>query len=214
LEKVFAQPEQALPLLRETYQTASSEADKLIYAHILGIMGDSTGADTLAQAVIAREWDKGWKYTGMGQYGPSMSPLDSLIIALGRTRRDIALQPILARVEQLGPDHGLSHHRAMAEALETLGDPAAAEPLARLLQKPGMTGHSYADIRTAMRNIPPSPTDNSTRECSLRELMLARALYRCGDYQGLGKKILGQYAHDLRGHYARHALAILDEKKR
>ena len=148
----------------------------------------------------------------MGQYGPSMSVLDSQIIALGRTRRDMALQPILAKVGQLGPEHALSHHRAVAEALETLRDPAAAQPLAKLLQKPGMTGHACTDVQMAMRDIPPSSTDNTTRECSLRELMLARALYRCGDYEGLGRKILEQYARDLRGHYARHALAILQEK--
>jgi len=47
----------------------------------------------------------------------------------------------------------------------------------------------------------------------LRELYLARALYRCGDYEGLGKKILKEYARDLRGHYARHAQTILKEKK-
>jgi flavin-dependent dehydrogenase len=215
LEKIFAEPEQALPLLRAAYQAASSEKDKLTYAHILGIMGDPTGADTLAQAVTTKEWDEGWRYTGMGQYGASMSVLDSLIIALGQTtRRDVALQPILAKVRQLGPEHVLSHHRAVAEALEALGDPAAAKPLAELLQKPGMTGHAYVDIETAMKNIPPSATDNTTRECSLRELMLARALYRCGDYQGLGRKILEQYAQDLRGHYARHALAVLHEKSR
>jgi hypothetical protein len=148
----------------------------------------------------------------MGQYGPSVSVLDSLIIALGRTRRDVALQPILAKVKQLGPEHVLSHHRAVAEALETLGDPAAARPLAELLQKPGMTGHAFMDIETATKDIPPSPTDNTTRECSLRELMLARVLFRCGDDQGLGRKILEQYAKDLRGHYTRHALAILRER--
>lgn len=212
LEKIFAEPEQAMPLLRAAYQAAGSDKDKLTYAHILGIMGDATGADTLAKAVSARQWDEGWKYTGMGQYGPSMSVLDSQIIALGRTRRDMALQPILAKVGQLGPEHALSHHRAVAEALETLRDPAAAQPLAKLLQKPGMTGHACTDVQMAMRDIPPSSTDNTTRECSLRELMLARALYRCGDYEGLGRKILEQYARDLRGHYARHALAILQEK--
>ena len=143
-----------------------------------------------------------------------MSVLDSQIIALGRTCREVALQPILAKVRQLGPEHALSHHRAMAEALETLGDPAAAKPLAELLQKPGMTGHAFTDVQTAMHDIPTSPTDNTTRECSLRELMLARALYRCGDYQGLGRKILEQYAQALRGHYARHSLAILSEKGR
>jgi len=214
LEKIFVAPEQALPLLREAYQTAGSEKDKLAYAHILGMMGDPTGADTLATAVAAQEWDEGWKYTGMGQYGASMSPLDSLIVALGRTRQDAALEPILSLVRQLGPQHVLSHHRAIAEALETLGNPAAAEPLAELLREPTMMGHAYTDVETAMKDIPPSPTDNTTREYSLRELMLARALYRCGDHAGLGRKILEQYAQDLRGHYARHALAILQEKQR
>jgi hypothetical protein len=213
IEVLFTQPGQALPLLREAYATADSKQARLTYAHILGILGDPTGTDTLVEAVNANPWDEGWKYTGMGQYGPSMSRVDSLIIALGRTRREKALAPILAKVRQLGPEHALSHHRAVAMALETLADPAAADALAELLQKPGMAGHAYTDIDIAMRNIPPSPTDNSTRECSLRELILARALYRCGDRQGLGGEILRQYAQDLRGHYARHALAILKGKR-
>jgi hypothetical protein len=213
IEVIFAQPEQALPLLREAYATAESGPAKLTYAHILGIMRDPTGVDTLVEAVKAREWDKGWKYTGMGQYGPSMSELDSLIIALGRTGRDEALEPILAKVRQLRPDDALSHHRAVAEALETRANQAAAKALAELLQKPGMAGHAYPNLDVATKNIPPGPEDNSTRECSLRELILARALYRCGDAEGLGEKILREYARDLRGHYARHALAILQEKQ-
>ena len=48
---------------------------------------------------------------------------------------------------------------------------------------------------------------------SLRELILARALYRCGDHNGLGKKTLGAYSNDFRGHYATHARAILGERK-
>jgi hypothetical protein len=43
-------------------------------------------------------------------------------------------------------------------------------------------------------------------------LLLARALYRCGDYQGVGRKILETYAQDLRGHLARHAQAVLKGK--
>ena len=212
IEVVFTQPEQALPLLRAAYASADSNQAKLTYAHVLGILGDPTGAAALADAVKARQWDKGWKYTGMGQYGPSMSVLDSLIIALGRTRQKEAQEPILAKVRLLGPDDALSHHRAVAMALETLANPSAAPALAELLQKPGMTGHAYPDLSAATRSIPANPEDTSTRECSLRELMLARALYRCGDYEGLGEKILKEYAQDLRGHYARHALAILKEK--
>ena len=52
-----------------------------------------------------------------------------------------------------------------------------------------------------------------SRRDSLRELVLARALYRCGDYQGLGEKILRQYIDDLRGHLSRHAQAVLQKGK-
>lgn len=212
IEIVYAQPEAALPLLRQAYRRATSEEDKLTYAHILGIMGDDAGTEPLAEAVKQRQWDEGWKYTGMGQYGLSMSPVDSLIVALGRTGRKEALDPIIEKVAQLGPEHAMSHHRAVAMALEAQRDPSAAKPLADLLHKPGMTGHAYTDIKRVMTSIPPSPVDNSTREVSLRELILARALYRCGDDDGLGESILREYARDLRGHYARHAMAILLEK--
>jgi hypothetical protein len=52
------------------------------------------------------------------------------------------------------------------------------------------------------------------RRVSLRELLLARALYRCGDYQGLGEKVLKEYTSDLRGHLARHATAVLEKGRR
>ena len=209
LEIIFTQPQQALPLLQTAYAAADSEDAKLTYAHILGIMNDPTGVQTLAQAVKARDWDKGWKFTGMGQFGACMSELDSLIIALARMRDREALGPIIEKVKQLSAEHALSHHQAVAAALETLGDPAAAEALAELLGKPGMTGYALTDISQARQNVPASGTDTSTREYSLRELFLARALYRCGDSDRLGERILKEYARDLRGHYARHAQAVL-----
>jgi hypothetical protein len=41
---------------------------------------------TLVSAVEAADWDKGWDFRGMGQFGPSLSKLDRLIIALGPAR--------------------------------------------------------------------------------------------------------------------------------
>jgi HEAT repeat protein len=149
----------------------------------------------------------------MGQYGMSLSELDSLIVALGRTRDGRALETILEKVEQLNVDSEFSHCRAVAMALESLGEPAAAKPLALLLAKPGVQGHAFTDIDRASRGIPASATDTITRNNSLRELVLARALYRCGDYEGLGEKILKEYASDLRAHYARHAGAVLQQKQ-
>ena len=108
----------------------------------------------------------------------------------------------------------LSHFRAIALALEALGDPAAAQPLAGLLSLPGLSGHAVTNIQTALQpeNNPPRGTENGVRDKVLPELHLARALYRCGDFEGIAEKILRSYANDLHAHYARHAQAILSEK--
>jgi len=212
LEIVLAQRENAMPLLRKAYERAQTKKSKLAYAHVLGMLGDSAGAGTLAEAVRSGQWDKGWNYTGMGQYGMSLSELDSLIVALGRTRSEQGLDPILEKVAQLDAASEFSHCRAVAMALESMGDPAAAKPLAELLKKPGITGHAFADIDEAQRRTPPSDVDTETRNRSLRELILARALFRCGDYRGLGEKILKNYERDLRAHYARHAHAVLRQE--
>jgi hypothetical protein len=211
LEIILAHRQQALPMLIKAYENAQAKKSKLVYAHILGMLGETTGAGTLVEEVRSRDWDKGWNYTGMGQFGMSMSELDSLIVALGRTHDRRALQPILEKVEQLNVESEFSHCRAVAIALESLGEPTAAKSLATLLSKPGIQGHAYTNINRARNEIPSNPTDTVTRNNSLRELVLARALYRCGDYHGLGEKILKEYAKDLRAHYARHASAVLNE---
>ncbi|MBW7990751.1 MAG: FAD-dependent oxidoreductase [Planctomycetes bacterium] len=213
LEIVLAHLKETMPLLRRAYDVAEDEKAKLKYAHVLGMLGHSCGSGTLIEAVKSSPWDKGWNYTGMGQYGASISELDSLIIALGRTRDKQGLKPILEKVEQLDANNEFSHYRAVAIALETLNHPNAAEPLAKLLKKPGMTGHAFMDINTARHRTPSNPVDTLTRNRSLRELVLARALYRCGDYKNIGKTILTEYASDLRGHYARHARDVLKEQE-
>jgi len=212
LEVILAHQQEALPLLKKAYEEAQAEKVKLVYAHILGMLGDPIGAGTLVEEVRSRDWDKGWNYTGMGQFGMSLSELDSLIIALGRTRDLRTLETILEKVEQLDLESEFSHCRAVAMALESLGEPAAVKPLAMLLTKPGIQGHAFTNIDRARLETPDNPVDTSTRNKSLRELILARALYRCGDYKGLGEKILKEYANDLRAHYARHASAVLQQK--
>ncbi len=148
----------------------------------------------------------------MGQFGAALSPLDVLIIQLGQTGSRQALPAILEKVALLDARKDFSHHRAVGLALELLADPAAAQPLAELLAKDGMTGYVQRDLATAKQQGMSGGTNaERTRRESLRELMLARALYRCGDFQSVGQQILEAYAHDLRGHLARHATAVLDE---
>jgi len=220
LEVLLAQPREALPLLRQAYREAKDDAARLVYAHVLGMMHDAAGAETLARTVREAEgWDKGWDFRGMGQFGRSISPLDSYVIALGRTRRPEGLGPILEKVRLLDASRAFSHHRAAALALEALGPALSAEgrrraagALADVLEKPGMTGHATTTLQEAHQKAAVGGrTATRPRNQSLRELLLARALYRLGDHEGVGERILRTYARDLRGHYARHARAVLND---
>jgi len=210
LEILLWDKARSMPLMVEAFRQTKTTEDQLTYARILGMLGNDAGGEVLQEAVEnASEWDTGWNYTGMGQFGKSISYLDGLIIALGRTKRTEAI-PVLEKMsKRLTTASEFSHFRAVAMALETIGDNMGALILYDLLQLPGVTGHSMQDIQTAKRLTPAGDTDTSTRNNSLRELILARALFRCGDVNGLGKEILTNYSKDLRGHYYRHASGVL-----
>ena len=207
--------EEALPLLREAFR--SSEDDKrYAYALMLSLLfGDATGAQPLLDKVrAADQWDQGWNYMGMGQSGDALSPLDKAIIALGMTGVPEAVPMILEKAAMLNADVAFSHHRAVAVALERLGDKAAAKPLADLLRMPGMSGHVHDTVHAAKAHDAQYQRYLNavhTRRESLRELLLARTLYRLGDHEGIGAATLRAYTTDLRGHLARHARAMLDE---
>jgi len=201
----------ALPLLRTAWSAAAAEDQRLRYAHVLGILGDRTGAASLIAALKNAEWDKGWNFRGMGQYGPTTSYIDNLVIALGRTRDKHGLDTLFGMAAELTEQSEFSHCRAAAMAFEALRDARAAKPLADLLKKDGVMGHAFTRIQDAIARTPGKWHDTTTRNSSLREIVLARALYRCGDHEGIGESVLKTYADDLRGHYATHAKAILKE---
>ncbi len=199
---IMASKDRAMPKLKAAYQQAGDDKTRLLYAHALAIFGDRTGSEALLEFVgKAKAWDKGWNFRGMGQYGPALSELDRHIVALGMAREPAATKVIIEKLKLLTPASEFSHHRAVALALEMLGDKSAAKPLGKLLSQPGMTGQAKHE-----------PTADQGRSEPLRELILARALYRLGDYDGIARKILESYATDVRGHYARHAAAILQAK--
>jgi hypothetical protein len=150
----------------------------------------------------------------MGQFGRSISYLDSLIIAAGRTQKTEVLPSIFRLIDKLTPESEFSHFRAVAIALETIADQDAAEPLFKLLEMPGIQGHAMPDIQTAKKLAPKFKNDVTTRNNSLREIILGRALYKCGDLNGVGNRILEEYSKDLRGHYYRHSSGVLEMYKK
>ena len=210
LAMIFARPATSRPLLQEAWRTAPDPHLRLRYAHVLGLMGDATGLETLLAELPQRDWDKGWNYTGMGQFGFSLSEVDSLLVALARTGDTRAGPVIVDKIRQLRPDHEFSHFRAAVLACESVPSKEAAPLLARLLDDPAVAGNSKPDLAAAVRSVPASGTDTTERNRELKELMLARGLFACGDADGRGRRVLEAYRRDLHGHYARHATAILD----
>ncbi len=208
---VLDHAEEALPGLRAAYAAAQKPEARLAYAHVLGILGDATGVDTLIDAVRTTPADDKPALHWSERMGRRMSDLESYIIALGRTRDKRALEPILAQTRGLDAKSPFFTFRAVTLALEALGDPAAAKPLADLLRKPGIGGYAMTSVKEISAN---GYGNGSERNMALRELALARALYRCGDCDGAAEKVLKQYALDLRGVYALHATAVLKSGKK
>ena len=213
LDILLEKPEISIPLLQEKIKHQQTQAQKLPYASILTILGRKEYANIIAQQIQKYEkWDEGWNYTGMGQFGKSMSILDALIITLGNAQDENHLSVILQKAEKLEPEDNYSHIRAIAIACENIKSPQAAPILWQLLNKPGMKGHHIPNYKIARNQVVPNPDDVEQRNKTLKEFHLARALYRCGDKDNLGRKILHNYAESLEGHYARAANQILHEK--
>ena len=198
----------ALPHVREAYDSADGES-RLRYAKLLGFWSDRRVVPDLVDALESAEWDKKILQGRMAEYAHLPTPVDALVLALGHTEDRRALPIIFKKMESLDASSTLSHHRAVALALECIGDPAAAQPLARLLRKPGMSGHAMTELETINRK-----RGKRRREGALREIVLARALYRCGDYDSMGERILSRYTEDLRGLFARHAGQVLEGSRR
>jgi flavin-dependent dehydrogenase len=211
---VLAQSGEALPLLRRAYAGETQASAKLVYAHVLGILGDATGAQTLLDVVSGKTPLQNLGTGGEKAFGRRMSDFDSYVVALGRTRDRRALEPLLAEVRKLDARAPFMRFRSLTLALEALGDPAAAQPLAELLRKPGVGGHALTDPKKAAPQEGFGGAGSGERNLVLRELAVARALVRCGDFEETGAQTLKTYATDLRGIYALHAAEVLKQKGR
>jgi hypothetical protein len=210
LEILLSDTRRCIHHIRKRFDLQLSDAEAIICASILCILGEHSHASVLEKAIeSAAEWDKGWHYTGMGQFGMSLSRLDALITALGQARQPSSLPYILSKACLLEPEEAFSHYRAVCKAAESIASPTASPALAELLCAPGVRGHAIADYADARRSAVPDMNDVSVRNIALKELHLAGALYLCGDHEGIAEAVLRRYADGLQGHYARYATEIL-----
>lgn len=208
VETLAAAPERARALVREAWEAAEvgSEA-RFRYAVVGAYLGETFGVEEMVERLEATAWDKGWNYRGMGQFGRSVSDVDGWILMLGHVRAKEAVPAIVAKAAALEGGGTYSHYRAVALSLEQIGDQEAAPALYALLKRPGVGGHALR----AEDGVPKKLGGDPERTACLRELCLARALYRLGDVDGLGEATLRQYAADPRRAYAAHAQRVLDK---
>lgn len=204
--------------MKELLPGNGNSPEAVVYASILCILGDSTYSSVLTSHLSGTDhWDDGWHYTGMHQFGMCVSRLDALMIALGRSfagdkenpGRDAALSAVLEKAQMLAPEDCFSHFRAVSLACDDIASPKAAPVLASLLKMPGMRYHSVDSLTQARSMTVPDNIDVTYRNKALKEIHLARALYRSGDSDGLGRSILQRYSRCCQGHYARYAAGVL-----
>ena len=216
LEKILSVPDISIPILKQWYRNGSF-TDKLYYANILCMMREPIGFERILEEVkLYVNWDKGWNYRGMHQFGYSSSRLDNYVIALGYSNNSIVIPEILRLLKLLTPESEFSHFRAISIAIENCISKEFQHILYNLLIS-GMKGNYIRTQKESTIKIKPNIIDrvyileDTMRNKALKELYLSKALYLCGDKDGLGKKVLENYALGQEGHYARFASEVLQK---
>jgi hypothetical protein len=192
-----------------------SDPEKAVWLHIfLAEQGAEDVAPGLLEYLATHpEWDGGWQFKGMDNHGSGYSTHDSVLLALGTLRARAAVPEILRRLGLLDAGSAFSHFHACARAVEAIADPAAAEPLARKIREIDSfrwTASSLADAASKMQVAGDDQKETRSREEALRLILLARALYLCGDSTDhLGRTVLEETASGVDGTYALFARQTL-----
>ncbi len=202
---LMSHPETTSRVLRKAYRETADKERKTAYAMILAVLGDASGIPLVLDEFVAGGGAEGKDM--VAQVGKHGTAYDKMAMAMAHTRDPRVVAPLLKRAARLDANSAAVHHRAIQLAFELLGDKSAVDVLAAVLSKPGITGHVVKDVQEAQKG------SLTGRGLSLREIGYARVLYRLGDKDGLAKRILTEYTQDLRGHFSRHARAVLEEKR-
>ena len=183
LEVLLTDPPKSLPKLRAAHDAASAP-QKLAYAHVLGIMGDAHGVDTLLAEAKRRLQQND---LAPRKEADGMDHVAQLAWALGRTG-DRRVVPVLSELAaKLAPTEYV-RLRAIAVSLGAIRDAAAAPALTALLKAKAGTSDTI-------------------------ELMTACALFRCGDPDGAARRALERFAAGTNGPFAQLAWQVIQSDR-
>ncbi len=194
---LLAAPARSIPFLLESFQKKPSEPK----AKALCFCGDTNGVEYLAN------WLDKQALTRNGKNGQVL-PVDSAIRALGYARDARALPALTAKLADCtAAAKDSTHVRALVLSLGDIGSPQAAPALLAFIEKAGMP--------TAVRTVDKGRdaiVGSPDYKTAAQELIVATALYRCGDTNNTAQKILSAYLDDWRGPLHRFAAEILSGK--
>jgi hypothetical protein len=211
-EILFCDPGRSIPLLKTAFERDRVPAEmRLVYAHMLALFGDDSGVDLLIEKLNSSPWDQGWNWTVGGQFESTVSRMDSYVISLGIAGNSKAVEALIRKAAQLQADSDFSHFLAVTMASNELRDARLAPVLHGLLTHEHVAGFQLTDKKDVYDYAKRTAGMKSVRNQVLQEILLARALVRCGDCQGAGRKTLQKYSADLRGIYAKCASDVLAE---
>lgn len=173
-------------------------------AKALCLLGDAAGVPLLAEWLEKEPLGTGLPYNWEGFL--DVPAVDGALWVLAIPKDQRAVPALVNKLRQCKADTGFNKLRAVTMALGRIGSPQAAPSLADFLRQPGIQGHMNP-------GTDPATIHAAEFSQALIELFAASALYRCGDAEGLGKKILTAYLDDWRGIFVRYAGNVLAEKQ-
>ncbi|NLB68918.1 MAG: FAD-dependent oxidoreductase [Lentisphaerae bacterium] len=203
ISNVFIDPDAAKIELKSKLER---DPDDVESATILAFLGDDSGSQLLKDTIMNSTWDEGWNYTGMGQFGFSVSKLDAMIIALSCIGGD--KESTLTKLKTLSFETEFSHIRAVMLALIRKPVPEAAPLLEKLLSEPDARGHAIVTMHDALASNRPDYNDTTVRNSQLRELYIGKALAACDPESETGNEIVESYAKGMQGIYSIFALGV------
>ncbi len=200
----------AIPILERALEQATGEQE-LLLARVLAMLGSTVGVPVLVEAIAAQlvdetlpERDSRIRYAGAPPDQGAMPDVVYLLHALGMARDRRAL-PIWQRVVDLlagvteeevqsGVKGVFYYVDAVCAGVERLGDPAAIPMLKQLHRYPPF----HDNVCLAGYQV-----DFFEERLAYLELIIARALARCGSPEGV--MVLIDYLQDARALLAEHA---------